>query len=212
MTVVETTDGDVFAGMIREDVDPVSVARSYATFADAIAFVVRIGFEAEAANLFFQLVSSRYERASMIVTSNKPFGRWGEVFGDVYMHDGVEIPAELGRFVDGFIGDSERSVQRDDALDQRPSVVANESAALGPTALRLFAPAVALGGAEAERGAHAELLAGVGQNVERALDELGRLVVIDQRAGARQQGLGDVEPGRGAQARLVEGAVEAFGS
>jgi DNA replication protein DnaC len=41
-----------------------------------------IPFEAEAANLFFQLVSSRYERASLIVTSNKAFGRWGEVFGD----------------------------------------------------------------------------------------------------------------------------------
>jgi DNA replication protein DnaC len=41
-----------------------------------------IPFEAEAANLFFQLVSARYERASLVVTSNKPFGRWGEVFGD----------------------------------------------------------------------------------------------------------------------------------
>jgi DNA replication protein DnaC len=41
-----------------------------------------IPIEPEAANLFFQLVSSRYERASLIVTSNKPFGRWGEVFGD----------------------------------------------------------------------------------------------------------------------------------
>src|SRR5438477_6414914 len=41
-----------------------------------------IPFEAEAANLFFQLVSARYERASLIVISNKPFGRWGEVFGD----------------------------------------------------------------------------------------------------------------------------------
>ncbi len=41
-----------------------------------------IPFEPEAANLFFQLVSSRYERASLIVTSNKLFGRWGEVFGD----------------------------------------------------------------------------------------------------------------------------------
>src|SRR6266496_441030 len=41
-----------------------------------------IPFEPEAANLFFQLVSSRYERASLIVTSNKQFGRWGEVFGD----------------------------------------------------------------------------------------------------------------------------------
>jgi DNA replication protein DnaC len=41
-----------------------------------------IPFDGEAANLFFQLISSRYERASVIVTSNKPFGRWGEVFGD----------------------------------------------------------------------------------------------------------------------------------
>jgi DNA replication protein DnaC len=41
-----------------------------------------IPFEPEAANLFFQLVSARYERVSLIVTSNKPFGRWGEVFGD----------------------------------------------------------------------------------------------------------------------------------
>ena len=35
-----------------------------------------IPFEPEAANLFFQLVAARYERASLIVTSNKPFGRW----------------------------------------------------------------------------------------------------------------------------------------
>ena len=41
-----------------------------------------IPFEPEAANLFFQLVSSRYKHASLIVTSNKVFGRWGEVFGD----------------------------------------------------------------------------------------------------------------------------------
>ena len=34
-----------------------------------------IPFEPEAANLFFQLVSARYERASLIVTSNKPFGK-----------------------------------------------------------------------------------------------------------------------------------------
>jgi len=41
-----------------------------------------IPFDAEAANLFFQLVSSRYERGSVIVTSNKPFIAWGEIFGD----------------------------------------------------------------------------------------------------------------------------------
>ncbi|WP_373413168.1 ATP-binding protein [Streptomyces sp. NRRL B-24085] len=41
-----------------------------------------IPFEPEAANLFSQFISGRYERASVIVISNKPFGRWGEVFGD----------------------------------------------------------------------------------------------------------------------------------
>lgn len=39
-------------------------------------------FEQDAANLFFQLVSSRYERASLILTSNLPFSGWGTVFGD----------------------------------------------------------------------------------------------------------------------------------
>jgi DNA replication protein DnaC len=41
-----------------------------------------IPFDPQAANLMFELISSRYERASMIVTSNKPFSRWGEIFGD----------------------------------------------------------------------------------------------------------------------------------
>ncbi|HQW52332.1 MAG TPA: IS21-like element helper ATPase IstB [Tepidiformaceae bacterium] len=34
------------------------------------------------ASLFFRLLSRRYERASLIVTSNKGFVDWGEVFGD----------------------------------------------------------------------------------------------------------------------------------
>ena len=41
-----------------------------------------IPFDHDAANLFFQLVASRYEQGSILVTSNLPFGRWGEVFGD----------------------------------------------------------------------------------------------------------------------------------
>jgi DNA replication protein DnaC len=41
-----------------------------------------IPFDPEAANLMFSLVSARYERASMIVTSNKPFSAWGDIFGD----------------------------------------------------------------------------------------------------------------------------------
>jgi DNA replication protein DnaC len=83
-----------------------------------------IPFEAEAANLFFQLVSSRYERASLIVTSNKPFGRWGEVFGD-----DVVAAAMIDRLVHhaeviALKGDSYRLKDRD--LGRVPTATADE--------------------------------------------------------------------------------------
>jgi DNA replication protein DnaC len=39
-------------------------------------------FEPNAAHLFFQLVSRRYERGSILITSNRSVGEWGGVFGD----------------------------------------------------------------------------------------------------------------------------------
>jgi DNA replication protein DnaC len=39
-------------------------------------------FEPNAAHLFFQLVSRRYERGSMLVTSNRAVSEWGQVLGD----------------------------------------------------------------------------------------------------------------------------------
>ncbi len=41
-----------------------------------------IPFDADGAALFFQLVSRRYETASMIVSSNLPFSSWGDTFGN----------------------------------------------------------------------------------------------------------------------------------
>jgi DNA replication protein DnaC len=38
--------------------------------------------ERQGANLFFQLISRRYERGPMILTSNQSFGNWAQVFGD----------------------------------------------------------------------------------------------------------------------------------
>jgi DNA replication protein DnaC len=38
--------------------------------------------ERTGANLFFQLISRRYERGPMILTSNQSFGAWGDIFGD----------------------------------------------------------------------------------------------------------------------------------
>ncbi len=34
------------------------------------------------ATIFFQLVSARYERGSIVLTSNKSYGEWGAIFGD----------------------------------------------------------------------------------------------------------------------------------
>ena len=39
----------------------------------------------EDASLFFRLLSRRYEKASIIITSNKSFTDWGEIFGDQVM-------------------------------------------------------------------------------------------------------------------------------
>ena len=39
-------------------------------------------FERRAAHLLFQLVNRRYEKGSLLITSNQPVGAWGEVFGD----------------------------------------------------------------------------------------------------------------------------------
>jgi len=39
-------------------------------------------FEPNAAHLFFQLISRRYERGSVLLTSNRSVGEWGTVFGD----------------------------------------------------------------------------------------------------------------------------------
>ena len=41
-----------------------------------------IPFSAEGAQLLFQVFSDRYEKGSLIVTSNLPFAQWSSVFGD----------------------------------------------------------------------------------------------------------------------------------
>lgn len=41
-----------------------------------------VPFDPEAASLLFAMISSRYEQSSMIVSSNKTFSSWTEIFGD----------------------------------------------------------------------------------------------------------------------------------
>jgi len=50
-----------------------------------VLIIDEIGYlpiDGQGANLFFQLISRRYERGPMILTSNQSFGSWGDVFGD----------------------------------------------------------------------------------------------------------------------------------
>jgi DNA replication protein DnaC len=54
----------------------------------AVLVVDEIGYlpiSRTGAMLFFQLMTRRYERASTVLTSNKPFEEWGEIFGDEVM-------------------------------------------------------------------------------------------------------------------------------
>lgn len=74
-------------------------------------------FDAEAANLLFQLIANRYEQGSVLVTSNMAFGRWGEVFGD-----DVVASAMIDRLVHhaevlSLTGDSYRVKNRQDLIN-----------------------------------------------------------------------------------------------
>src|SRR5271157_4713665 len=85
-----------------------------------------IPFDPHAANLMFMLVSRRYERASLIVTSNQPFSAWGEIFGD-----DATAAAMIDRLVHhseilSLKGDSYRLKDRD--LGPHPARQATETA------------------------------------------------------------------------------------
>lgn len=78
---------------LAELIDALALAHRSGTLAAKIRQLVRyslliideIGFlplPREGANLFFQLVSARYEKGAMILTSNRTFSEWGEVFGN----------------------------------------------------------------------------------------------------------------------------------
>jgi DNA replication protein DnaC len=51
----------------------------------AVLVIDEVGYqplERAEANLVFQVISKRYEKGSTLLTSNKSFGEWGQVFGD----------------------------------------------------------------------------------------------------------------------------------
>jgi len=70
-------------GKLKQDAESSSRGRSYAR--SALVVVDEVGYmpiSRQEAHLFFQFVSRRYERASTVITSNKSFSEWEELFGD----------------------------------------------------------------------------------------------------------------------------------
>lgn len=43
----------------------------------------------EAANMLFQLINKRYEKSSTIITTNRPFSEWGDLFGDAMIANAI---------------------------------------------------------------------------------------------------------------------------
>ena len=50
-----------------------------------VLIIDEVGFlpiDKQGANMLFQLINKRYEKSTTIITTNQPFGKWGELFGD----------------------------------------------------------------------------------------------------------------------------------
>lgn len=48
-----------------------------------------LSIDVDTANIFFQLISKRYEKHSTIITTNMPFSSWGEVFGSATIANAI---------------------------------------------------------------------------------------------------------------------------
>ena len=84
-SVVFSTLADLIASLAKAERDGALRERIRYLSRAALLVVDEIGYlpvVAGGGNLFFQLVNARYERGAMILTSNRGFAEWGEVFGD----------------------------------------------------------------------------------------------------------------------------------
>ncbi|GAC1360110.1 MAG: IS21-like element helper ATPase IstB [Herpetosiphon sp.] len=130
----------VYFGTLAEIVTSMAKAEREGTLAQRVRFLARnsllivdeIGYlpiGSNGGNLFFQLVNACYERCAIILTSNRSFGEWGDVFGDT-----VVAAALLDRLLHHAIvvqieGSSYRLREHADLL---PDYLRNRPSALNP--------------------------------------------------------------------------------
>jgi DNA replication protein DnaC len=84
-SVYFTTLGELVSGMAKAEREGQLKERISFYTRNALLIIDEIGYlplQSGGANLFFQLINARYERGAMILTSNRGFGEWAEIFGD----------------------------------------------------------------------------------------------------------------------------------
>jgi DNA replication protein DnaC len=84
-SVYFSTLADIVASLAKAERDGVLRERIRYLCRPALLVVDEIGYlpiTSGGGNLFFQLVNRRYEKGAMILTSNRGFAEWGEIFGD----------------------------------------------------------------------------------------------------------------------------------
>ena len=76
----------------------------------------------QGANLFFQLIARRYEKNSTILTSNKMFSQWNEVFSDLTIASAILDRVLHHSTVINIKGDSYRLKERKEFMKQKQFV------------------------------------------------------------------------------------------
>jgi len=92
----------------------------------SLLIIDEIGYlpmDIQGANLFFQLIARRYEKASTIFTSNKTFSQWNEVFADVTIASAILDRVLHHCAVINIKGESYRLKERKEHMKQKQNVV-----------------------------------------------------------------------------------------
>ena len=94
LSIYFTTMGDLI-GKLKKDHETTKSHRGRSYYKSALVVVDEVGYtpiSREECNLFYHFISTRYEKCSTIITSNKAFSEWTELF-----HDPIIITAILDR-------------------------------------------------------------------------------------------------------------------
>lgn len=89
-----------------------------------------INMDKESANLFFQLISRRYEQKSTIITTNKSLAKWNEIFGDSVIANAILDRLLHHSHIVSIIGPSYRVKDVLDALENWSKLVKNKRSVL----------------------------------------------------------------------------------